>query len=134
MFREIDPIQSFEEIKNDARAVLVDCRTAAEWHLTGIPDLSSIGKQPLFVAIADESGRPNPDFVQKIAAVAEQDTPVHVICRIGGRSANACRMLANAGYTDLVNVLEGFEGRANEQGHRNSFEGWKYHNLPWRQS
>ena len=110
------------------------CRAPAEWNLTGIADLSRIGKKPVLVAIADEAGRPNPEFVEEIRAVATPSTPVYVLCRVGGRSAHACRLLAEAGFTELVNVTEGFEGRVDEHGHRNSVEGWRFHNLPWVQS
>ncbi len=99
MFRELTPPETFEELTQKGDAVLIDCRAPAEWHFTGVPDLSSIGKRPLLVAIADESGRPNPE-----------------------------------GFTSLVNVTEGFEGRNDENGHRNSVEGWKFHKLPWTQS
>ena len=134
MFRELTPPEAYHELGEDNSAILVDCRAPAEWHFTGIADLSNIGKKPVLVAIADEAGRPNPDFIDEIKAVATPSTPVYVMCRVGGRSANACRLLAEAGFTDLVNVTEGFEGRADENGHRNSVEGWRFHKLPWVQS
>ncbi|RYF58086.1 MAG: rhodanese-like domain-containing protein, partial [Comamonadaceae bacterium] len=31
------------------------------------------------------------------------------------------------------NVLEGFEGDADENGHRNLRGGWRFRGLPWRQ-
>ena len=133
MFRELTPLQTYEELSQNGDAVLIDCRSPAEWYLTGIPDLSAIGKKPLFAAIADESGRPNPDFVAQIKEAVDPSAPVYIICRIGGRSAHACHMLANEGYSALVNVVEGFEGRNNENGHRNCVEGWKFHQLPWTQ-
>ena len=89
MFRELTPPEVYEELAGNDSAVLVDCRAPAEWHFTGIADLSGIGKKPVLVAIADEAGRPNPDFVEEIKAVADPSTPVYVMCRVGGRSANA---------------------------------------------
>ncbi|MGC6454668.1 MAG: rhodanese-like domain-containing protein [Candidatus Puniceispirillaceae bacterium] len=134
MFRELTPPETYAELTDDAAAVLIDCRSPAEWHFTGIPDLADIGKKALLVAIADEGGRPNPDFVSQITSMVDPQTPVYVICRVGGRSANACRLLAEAGFTSLANVTEGFEGRTNDKGHRNLVEGWKFHGLPWHQS
>ena len=134
MFRELTPPKVYEELAGNDSAVLVDCRAPAEGHFTGIADLSGFGKKPVHAAIADETGRPNPDFVEEIKAVADPSTPVYVMCRVGGRSANACRILAEAGFTDLINMAEGFKVRADENGHRNSVEGWRFHDLPWVQS
>ncbi|MEC7238417.1 MAG: hypothetical protein VXW17_10340 [Pseudomonadota bacterium] len=53
MFRELTPPETFEELTQNGDAVLIDCRAPAEWHFTGVPDLSSIGKKPLLAAIAD---------------------------------------------------------------------------------
>ena len=106
MFRELSPPETYAALSEDDTAVLIDCRSAAEWHFTGIPDLSAIGKKPLLVAIADEGGRPNPDFVSQVSETVDVKTPVYVICRVGGRSANACRMLAEADFTTLANVTE----------------------------
>ena len=120
MFRELTPLETYEELSQKSDAVLIDCRAPAEWHFTGTPDLSQIGKKPLLAAISDESGRPNPEFLEQVKAVVDPAAPVYVICRVGGRSANACRMLAAEGYSSLVNVIEGFEGRGDENGHRNT--------------
>ena len=59
-----------------------------------MPNLSQIGKKPLLAAISDESGRPNPEFLEQVKSVVDPAAPVYVICRVGGRSANACRLLA----------------------------------------
>ena len=134
MFRELSPNDAFDEVSNIANAVLIDCRTPAEWNLTGTPDLSAVKKQVALIQLSDETGRPNPDFVDRVREIATENTPLLLLCRVGGRSANACNMLASAGYTNLANIIEGFEGRADENGHRNSFEGWKFHQLPWRQN
>jgi hypothetical protein len=43
-------------------------------------------------------------------------------------------MLAQqAGYADCYNVLEGFEGDRDPQGHRNTLGGWRAAGLPWIQ-
>ncbi len=134
MFRELTPLETYEELSQKSDGVLIDCRAPAEWHFTGTPDLSQIGKKPLLAAISDEAGRPNPEFLEQVKAVVDPAAPVYIICRVGGRSANACRMPAAEAYSSLVNVVEGFEGRGDESGHRNNVEGWKFHGLPWTQS
>jgi len=64
----------------------------------------------------------------------EKQAPVLFICRSGGRSHNAALTAARSGYADAYNVLEGFEGDRNQEGHRNTVGGWRAAGLPWTQS
>ena len=57
--------------------------------------------------------------------VASADRPVVVICRSGQRSVAAGLELEAAGFGDVYNVLEGFEGSLDEQRHRGSINGWR---------
>ena len=82
----------------------------------------------------DDNNQRNPQFIAQIKRFAAPDTPIIMICRIGGRSAAACQYLAENGFTNLTNRPEGFEGRVDEAGHRNSVEGWRARQLPWHQS
>ena len=132
--RELTPPQAYEELASNKKAVLVDCRTRTEWIFVGIPDLSRIGKQVVLESIADETGQLNENFTTRIGEIASANTPIYIICKIGGRSANACRLLESSGYSNVCNILEGFEGDLDQNGHRSSRDGWKYHNLPWVQS
>jgi len=43
-------------------------------------------------------------------------------------------MLIKNGFTSVYNVLEGFEGDKDENGHRNTINGWRFHRLPWEQT
>ena len=132
--KELTPPQAYEELASNKKAVLVDCRTRTEWIFVGIPDLSGIGKQVVLESIADETGQLNKNFTTRIGEIASPNTPIYIICKIGGRSANACRLLETSGYYNVCNILEGFEGDLDQNGHRSSRDGWKYHNLPWVQS
>lgn len=132
--KQLDPAICFERLKNEADCLLVDCRAPMEWDLTGLADLSACNKKPLLVAWTDNDNQRNPDFEASISAFADKQTPIIIMCRIGGRSQAACELLAASGFTDLTNMTEGFEGRADDKGHRNSFEGWRARGLPWFQS
>lgn len=77
----------------------------------------------------------NPDFVAQVDAVvaregAGKDSPVFVTCRSGNRSAAAAEALSDAGYTNVWNLVEGFEGDKDEAGVR-SANGWRNAGLPW---
>lgn len=134
MFDEITPEAAFEKLRNSNTAQLIDCRTQAEWSYVGTPDLSSIDKQAACLEWQSIDGQPNPNFVSKITANFELDTPIFIICRSGVRSAAACNALAQAGFTTLFNISGGFEGDLNADGHRSAVNGWKMAGLPWRQS
>ena len=132
--KQQDPKTCFQRLQDEADCLLVDCRAPMEWDLTGLADLSSCNKKALLVAWTDNDNQRNADFESSIRAFADNDTPIIVMCRIGGRSHAACELLAAHGFTNLTNMTEGFEGRADEHGHRNSFEGWRARGLPWFQS
>ena len=78
----------------------------------------------------------DPDFASKVKRLLKGniERPVLVICRSGQRSVDACRALEEAGFTQAINVLEGFEGSLDEDFHRGTLGGWRYHGLPWQQS
>jgi len=66
-----------------------------------------------------------------VAAQGKTKTdPIIVSCRSGSRSAVAARMLAAAGYTNVWNLVEGFEGDKAADGTR-AKNGWRNAGLPW---
>jgi rhodanese-related sulfurtransferase len=69
--------------------------------------------------------RPNPDFLTVVRANFPPDTSMVIGCKMGGRSAQACEILSNAGYHDVTNVLGGYGG-APQFGHT----GWVQAGLP----
>ena len=78
---------------------------------------------------------PNPTFLADVNATLVQhgmtkDHPIIVMCRSGGRSAAAANELAKAGYTNVWNLVEGFEGDKDDTGAR-TVNGWKNAGLPW---
>ena len=78
---------------------------------------------------------PHPEqFVKLVEAeVADKTVPLLLICRSGKRTLDAGLALEAAGYTDVYNVLHGFEGELNDQFHRSTVSGWRFDGLPWEQ-
>ena len=134
MVNEKDPQACYDMLAADPSCLLIDCRAAIEWEWVGIANLEALGKRTLLVEWTTADNQRNPHFLDQIKGFATTDTPIIMMCRIGGRSAAACHYLAEHGFTNLTNMSEGFEGRADENGHRNSFEGWRARQLPWNQS
>ncbi len=110
-------------------ARLVDVRTAEERTFVGhVPD-------SLHVPWATGTSLTrNPRFVRELEAKTGKDAVVLLLCRSGNRSALAAQAAAKAGFTQVFNVLEGFEGDLDDAGHRGTTNGWRLHGLPWRQS
>ena len=75
----------------------------------------------------------NPRFVRELETKVQKDEVVRLLCRSGKRSALAAEAAAKAGFTQVFNVLEGFEGELNEHTRRGTFDGWRYRGLPWIQ-
>ena len=48
-------------------------------------------------------------------------------------SKEAGHKLLEAGIANVYHIDEGFEGELDDQHHRSSTGGWRYHNLPWEQ-
>ena len=111
-----------------AGARLVDVRTE--------PELAYVGSIPGSVAVEWQvyPGRPNPDFLNELAASVGKDVPVMFICRSGARSHGAAEAATRAGWRECYNVLEGFEGDKDAEGHRSTVGGWRKAGLPWVQS
>ena len=125
----LTPAEAHELWRNVPGARLVDVRTRAEWDYVGrIPGATEIE------LLTYPGNRPNPAFVAELEKQAEKSVPVLFICRSGGRSHNAAMVATQAGYADCYNVLEGFEGDRDAQGHRNTTGGWRAAGLPWTQS
>ena len=65
---------------------------------------------------------------------AVKNRPILMLCRSGKRSQLGGELLSSAGFTEVYNIIEGFEGDKDEHGHRNCINGWRFHGLPWEQS
>jgi rhodanese-related sulfurtransferase len=131
---DITPQESWSLLSENPDAVLVDVRTDAEWKWVGVPDLSSLGRDVVFIQWTTASG-PNPNFVSDLiaAGVTPGERPVIFLCRSGNRSISAAEAATAAGIGPSYNVLDGFEGQLDEQGHRGA-GGWRTEGLPWRQT
>ena len=117
-------------------AILIDVRTRAEWNYVGLPDLSTLAKEPALIEWqVFPSMQPNADFVAALSStVADKDAPLLFLCRSGVRSAAAAKAMSAAGYSTCLNVADGFEGPLDANAKRGASGGWKAAGLPWRQT
>ena len=137
---DLSPQDAFERLGGDASCVLIDVRTRAEWAFVGICNLQACGKTPLLVEWQRYPDMAvNEDFVSEVEAAmadggagASSDSALLFLCRSGVRSVAAAQAMAARGYAKSFNVMQGFEGGLDDEGHR-GVGGWKAQGLPWRQ-
>ena len=132
---DITPEEAWKLLAQDPEAVLVDCRTEAEWRFVGVPDTTSLRREVVYVEWNRSDGSHNDGFVDDLVAsgVTPGERPVVFLCRSGNRSIGAAEAATEAGILPSFNVLDGFEGDVGPDGHRGT-TGWKAVGLPWRQS
>ena len=122
------PTEAYDIMQSAPGAKLVDVRTSAEFAWVGrIPDAVEIEWQ-MFPGM-----QVNPHFMTQLQQQVDKEALTMFICRSGGRSHFAAIAATQAGYTDCYNVLEGFEGDKDTDGHRNTRGGWRKAGLPWSQ-
>ncbi|MFL5288583.1 MAG: rhodanese-like domain-containing protein [Rhodopila sp.] len=135
MVENVAPKQTWDAVAGNPEAHLVDVRTDAEWAFVGVPDLNPVGKQTLLIPWqVYPTMQRNGAFVDHLRqAGLTPDHHIYFICRSGVRSMAAAEAAEAAGFPNVYNVADGFEGPPDHQGHRGATAGWKADGLPWRQ-
>lgn len=125
-FETLEPQDAHAEITADEDAVFLDVRTVEEFdrgHPAGAINIPWALRDP------DGGMAPNPDFAPTVAKHHGKDARLFLSCQGGVRSVHACRELAGAGFTNLINVDGGFGGRRNAVG-LVACKGWVDSGLP----
>jgi rhodanese-related sulfurtransferase len=127
--KHLKPRDASAFLHDNPHAVLVDCRSEMEYLFVGHPTGAA------HVAWNDGPDWDiNPHFVGQVKKIASMNRPVVLICRSGQRSIAAGVELEKAGFTEVYNVLEGFEGALDENHRRGTLGGWRWCGLPWEQT
>ncbi|MUL81956.1 MULTISPECIES: rhodanese-like domain-containing protein [unclassified Mycolicibacterium] len=132
---DITPEEAWKLLSENSEAVLVDCRTDAEWRFVGVPDLSALERDVVYIEWNRADGSHNDAFVDDLQAsgVTPGERPVVFLCRSGNRSIGAAEAATAVGIAPSYNMLDGFEGNLDQNRHRGG-TGWKAVGLPWKQS
>jgi len=121
---ELTPRETYELLQLGAVAV-VDVRSRAELDLVGrVPNANHV-EWAFYPGML-----PNTEFAAQLQAQMDASQTIVFMCRTGGRSHSAAVVAQQLGYK-AYNMLEGFEGAANEQRQRTLINGWKHAGLPW---
>ncbi len=130
MIENLNPQQTWDFLQQNSAAVLIDVRTKMEHLFVGHP------QKAIHIPWKEAPDwQQNPNFVAQVRQVATNpNTPILLLCRSGQRSLEAAALLEQSGYTNLINIAEGFEGALDENKQRGNLNGWRFANLPWQQS
>ncbi|MCP4697093.1 MAG: rhodanese-like domain-containing protein [Gammaproteobacteria bacterium] len=133
----LTPQQAWHKFKNESGTLLIDVRSSMEFLFVGHPEGA------IHIPWIDEPEWDiNPNFVQDMrkAALASiagngaaEEVPILLLCRSGVRSLDAGKLLLENGFSNIYNILEGFEGDLDKDHRRGNLGGWRYHKLPWEQ-
>jgi rhodanese-related sulfurtransferase len=129
--QHLDPLAAHALLQEKPEAMLIDCRTEIEHMYVGHP----VGAEHVAWQEAPD-WEVDPEFVEKVKWLVRNDLsrPLLIICRSGHRSIMAGEALEAAGFVNVINVLEGFEGPLDDDYHRGTLGGWRCRGLPWYQS
>jgi rhodanese-related sulfurtransferase len=129
--KHLSPKEAWSFLQTTPHAVFVDVRMEIEYMYVGHPP--GVVNIPWY-----EYPDMTPDpaaFARAVEREAQGDKsrPVVLICRSAKRTIPAGETLEQAGFAQVINVLEGFEGDLDPDMHRGTQGGWRYHGLPWEQ-
>jgi rhodanese-related sulfurtransferase len=134
--------EAYEKWETDPEKVMIlDVRTPEEYLFVGHPTMAwkipvAIQSYEWDAAKGQFPMKPLMDFASRVSEVAKLEDTLCVTCRSGGRSAIAVNMLAKAGFKNVYNITDGFEGDTVEDpqsvfaGQRLK-NGWKNSGCPW---
>jgi rhodanese-related sulfurtransferase len=120
---------------------ILDVRTPGEYVFVGHAAMAAnIPIKSLATKFDSEKKKPvmpeNKNFVEEVKKRFKTTDTIMVMCRSGGRSAIAVNLLAEAGFKNVYNIIDGFEGDALDvPGSYNNgkrlVNGWKNSGAPW---
>ena len=120
---------------------VLDCRTPEEYTFVGHAPMAHNIPRKFFSHKFNEEKKSyampdNENFLAEVKKRFGTDDKLFVMCRSGGRSAMSVNILADAGYKNVYNIIDGFEGDKikDEGSYFNGLRmrnGWKNSGAPW---
>jgi rhodanese-related sulfurtransferase len=126
----VTPQEAYQLLQLAPGAKLVDVRTNAERHWVGQVALPA-SQHAAIEWSSWPGGALNPAFITQLSEFAAKEDLLLFLCRSGVRSRHAARLATEHGFTNAFDILEGFEGDKDGDGHRNNLAGWRKAGLPW---
>lgn len=120
---------------------IVDVRTPEEYDFLGHPAMAANVPVQLWAGAFDAKKKAfplvaNAKFVDAMKQSFKPADTLVLMCRSGHRSVVAANKLAEAGFTNVYNMVDGFEGdkvadKASPDFGKRTKEGWRNSKAPW---
>ena len=145
-YEDITPSAAYNWVNSaDSNVIIIDVRTREEWGFVGhpapnaadadTPGAGLAGKVHNVSLKVEDDGQmiKNKWFVEDVKQLMADNPNATIItmCRSGSRSVAAAKLLEEAGFSNVYNMVGGFEGGRDELGYRGKTEGWKNSGLPY---
>lgn len=125
MASEIKPVSPIEVAELiEAGVLYLDVRSETEFAAGHVPGALNV---PLLHQTA-AGMQENTEFLQVVEMAFAKEERLIIGCKSGGRSRRAAKLLAQAGFADLLEMIAGFDGGRDAFGR--ALPGWKKHELP----
>lgn len=128
--RHLTPRDAWALVQAQPDALFVDVRMEIESLYVGRPP--GVENIPWY-EYPDLTANPAAFVAAVERETGNKTRTVVLICRSGKRTVDAGQALEAAGFTDVVNVVHGFEGDLDDRFHRSTVSGWRFDGLPWEQ-
>jgi len=138
----VTSLEAYEMWKADPDKVkILDCRIQEEYAFVGHTAMAYNIPSKLWSGKWNEEKKDydlqdNPDFEAQAKKKFAQSDTILVMCRSGHRSALSVNRLTKSGFTNVYNIIDGFEGDKikDEESYLNGKRmknGWKNSGAPW---
>ena len=128
--KHLEPKAAWAAIQQTPEALFIDVRMEIECLYVGRPP--GVHNIPWY-EYPELQAQPA-QFVHAVEREAgHKNRPLFLICRSAKRTLEAGQALEAAGFTDVTNILHGFEGELDAAFHRSKINGWRFDGLPWEQ-
>ena len=124
--KEVNAQEAYDLMQSDPEYVYLDVRSVPEFEAGHAPGAINI---PIMHFTPGAGMSPNQEFTAVVEAALPKDAKLVIGCKSGGRSARACDVMSQMGYTNVANIRGGFVGAMDNMG-RVTEPGWSMLNLP----
>jgi rhodanese-related sulfurtransferase len=124
--KEVSPKEAYDLMQNDPEYIYLDVRSVPEFE-AGHP--ARAVNIPIMHFEPGLGMSPNQEFVSVIEQSLPKSAKILIGCKTGGRSARACDVMSQMGFTNVTNIRGGFMGAMDNTG-RATEPGWSMLNLP----